>query len=173
MGKQKKKDVFSNIAFGSVTESAINTLTFSEINTGVSVHQKVAWVISRIAWHVKPATIFELMLAGDNLDMALTLNNKVDDLANLSDPALLSRQGLYAHQMGTPASGMVVSQPIEREFSSLPGGGMIVTPKPLYAAVKALGFSTVAQVSCRIYFTVLELAADEFWELVQASRIVQ
>ncbi|MBA7586008.1 hypothetical protein ES708_28004 [subsurface metagenome] len=75
--------------------------------------------------------------------------------------------------MGTPATGTILRLPIERDFSDLPGKGVIITPKPLYVAVKALGFVAPAVVSCRIYYTVLELAADEFWELVQASRIVQ
>ncbi len=172
MGKQAK-DVFTNIAYASVTESAPNTLTFSEINTGVSVHQKIAWIISKVCWHIPSNTLNEFAAAGDLLDMGLTLNNKVTDLASLSDPAIICRQALYAHVMGTPATGSIILQPIERDFSDLPGKGVIITPKPLYVAVKALGFVAAGVVSCRIYYTVLELAADEFWELVQASRIVQ
>lgn len=172
MAKEKTKDLFSNIAYASVTESAANTLTFAEINTGVSVHQKIAWIISRISWHIPDSELDSMAAQSDAMDMGLTLSDKVDSLSDLSDPALLSRNGLYLYQMGTPATGLLMQQPIERDYSSLPGGGLIITPKPLYAALKCTGFAAAATVSCRIYYTIKELAADEFWELVQASRIV-
>ncbi len=173
MGKQAYKDLFSNIAYATVTESAADTLTFAEIQTGVAVHQKVAWVINRILWYLTPASQALVTAAADSLSMALVLNNKVDDLADLSDPAIVDVLTLMTVLFGTAASGERLFAPILRDFSGLPGGGLIITPKPLYIAAKGVSLGVPSTCSCRIFYTIKELAADEFWELVQASRIVQ
>lgn len=173
MGKIAAKDIFSNIAYASVTASAVNTLTFSEINTGVSVHEKIAWVISKILWYPKQESIAQLTAADDILDMALTLNNKVSDIAELSDPAVIDLLSITSIIWGTPVGSHHTHRPFVRDFTSLPGGGLIITPKPLYVAVKGTSLVTAEVVACRILYTIRKLAADEFWELVQASRIVQ
>ena len=166
-------DLFSNIAYASVTESAANTLTFSEIQTGISVHEKVAWVISRIVWHIPTSTLILMAAAADGVNMGLVLSNKIDDLEDMADPSLVDNLIVSRHDFGTGASGYHLFEPIVKDYSALPGKGLIVTPKPLYAACQGISLSTPATVSCRIFYTTKELAADEFWELVQASRIVQ
>ena len=43
-------DKFTNQAYLSVTESAANTLTFKKLETGVSIYQKVGWLVSRLIY---------------------------------------------------------------------------------------------------------------------------
>jgi hypothetical protein len=173
MAKEKAKDLFSNVAFGTVTESAINTLTFAEISTGVSVREKIAWIIGRILWYPAKLTMTGVHESADMLDMALTSSNKVDDISSLSDPAVIDLFSFGVAHYGTAGSGERYNLPFVRDFTALPGGGLIITPKPLYIAAKATSMAAAATVSCRIFYTIKTLAADEFWELVQASRIVQ
>lgn len=173
MAKERTKDLFSNIAFGSVTESAPNTLTFAEINTGMSVHEKIAWIINRIIWYPSVVQIQAITAAADALNMALTLSNKVPDIKAMGDPSVLVRETFLAVIGGAPTTLFHSREPIESDFSSLPGGGLIISPKPLYLAAQGESLVLATTLSCRIYYTVKALAADEFWELVQASRIVQ
>jgi len=173
MAKKKTEDAFSNVAYGQVTASAANVLTFSEIATGISVMEKIAWIVHRIVWYMSAATLAELTTTGDILDMALTLSNKVTDLTDLSDPAIVDNFRLRAEQRGTAASFVLLQEPWVRDFTSLPGGGLMVPPKPIYVANKSLGSGTASVTSCRIYFTTKTLAVDEFWDLVQAARIIE
>ncbi|MBA7585606.1 hypothetical protein ES708_27591 [subsurface metagenome] len=173
MGKRTAKDIFTNIAYATVTEDGAGTLTFAELNTGVSVHEKIAWVISRILWYPNRAGIRQIVDDTDSIDMALTLNNQVADITALSDPSVVDLFSLVGHTMGTQATGVLTLVPYVRDFSAMPGGGLIITPKPLYVAAVGTGLGLPIEVKCRILYTIKELAADEFWELVQASRIVQ
>lgn len=171
--KSQTKDLFTNLAYASVTESAANTLTFAELNTGVSVHEKIAWVINRIDWFLTQATTLLIVAAGDGFSIALTSNNQVSDIEDLSDPSVIALIQHLEVASGTPAVLIKHDQPYIKEYSSLPGGGLIITPKPLYIAAQGISLASAGVYKCRIYYTVKELAADEFWELVQASRIVQ
>ncbi len=55
------KDKFSNFAFGQALESVAGTMAFSEIQSGVAIFEKVAWVISRIEYNV-PVAYANLLL---------------------------------------------------------------------------------------------------------------
>lgn len=169
----KDKDVFSNIAHAAVTQAVINTLTFSEISTGISVHEKIAWLIARISWYPLITAYQEFSVAGDSLTMALVLSNKVTDIGDLSDPAIVDSHTLFAGVHGTPANAIFHQLPEIVDFTDLPGGGLIITPKPIYVAINTTTFAAVTTVKCRIHYTTKVLTTDEFWELVQASRIVE
>jgi len=62
--------------------------------------------------------------------------------------------------------------PFVRDFSGLPGGGLIIAPRPLFVAVKGNSLATAVTASLRAYFTVINLSADEYLELVDFYRIV-
>ena len=149
------KDRYANKAYISVTESGANTLTFSEIQTGMAMFEKVAWLIHRIEWWIGDVARQELTAVTDFLTMALVGNNTMASLS-LGDQAVYDIIRLGVVDMGVAASG----------------GGLIIAPRPLYAAVQAGGFAAAAIVSARIYFTYLELKAEEYWELVEATRMI-
>ena len=173
MAKKVTKDIFSNLAYGSVVETALNTLTFSEINTGVSVHERIAWIINRILWYPLVATLNEIKITTEQLDLALTAHSNVDDIAALSDPGVLTLMTLSRLADATATGSEREITPFIQNFSDLPGGGLIIAPKPLYVAAKGSNLAGPTSTHCRIYYTIKELEPDEFWELVQAARIVQ
>ena len=105
---KESKDLFSNVAYGSVTHSAANTLTFQEIATGISVQAKIAWIISKITWLIDAASLAALAGASDILRMAVVLSNKITDLSDLSDPAIVDLTRLSVEVHGTAASGAVI-----------------------------------------------------------------
>lgn len=161
----KFKDLYVNTAYGKVTESAAGTLTFSEIPTNVSVFEKLGWILTRIEWFVPPATSALLVANDDLIHMALTASDNLNALL-LNAPAVVDYH-LFE------ASEVLRGQPLIRDFSTLPGGGKIIAPRPLYVAIKSASLATPASVETRISFTQKELAADEYLELVDFFRIVQ
>ena len=165
------KDLYVNKGYGSATESAAGTLTFSEIRTNVSIFEKVAWVIQRIEWYLTQDTYNLLIDSSDHLEMALVASNAIATLG-LEIPSvidLLDVQRLLATNVGYSFQTM----PIIRDFANLPGGGLIIAPRPLFVAILGVSMATPASAECRFYFTQKVLKADEYLELIDFYRIVQ
>jgi len=172
-GGGSAKDQFVNFAFASVVESAANTLTFTEIQTGVSIFEKSAWVVHRIDWIVDGAVLGLLSADDDELQMALTVSNQITSIA-LNQSAVVAEKRIGAQVQGTPAVLQLHDfNLMTSDYSTLPGNGIIVPPRPLFVAVQGQSLATVATIAARVYFTHRELKTDEYWELVESRRMVQ
>ena len=168
---RKQTDMFANRAYGSVTETAANTLTFNEIQTGVAIFEKIAWVIHAIDYHVPVAAWNELSGDDDEVIMGLCVSNQITSTA-LNQMAIV-----HQLRVGSMASGTVgnleTRDLIRRsEFSSWPGGGLIIPPSPLFAFAQGASLAAAVSVDLLIYYTHMALKADEYWELVESRRLV-
>lgn len=167
----KISDKFVNVARISITESAANTLTFNQIQTGVAIFEKVAWVIHRILWFPTNTTISLLTAAADQLTMALTTSDQLTSLAT-DQAGVIAQKRLQRIDFGTAASGQMYEVPLESDFSTLPSGGLIVPTAPLYGACVGVSLGSAITFTARVYFTYKTLKAEEYWELVESTRIV-
>jgi len=165
-------DAYVNKFYGAAVESAANTLTYSEISTNVEVFSKIAWVIHRLEWFLEGVQFNKLLASDDVISMALVATNSLTSLS-LTYAAVIDLLNLQIGGWGTPATAYPYTTPFIRDFSELPGGGIIVAPRPLYVAVKGTSLASALTVSVRGYFTVKELKADEYLELIDFYRIVQ
>lgn len=165
-------DIYSNIAAIQCTESAANTLTFQKLETGVSLFEKQAWLISRISYWFSTWNIAQFADEDDYLDVALCATNNLTSIAALSNPAVLDLLRIQKHEEGTPAAAWFNFQPVSVELSQLAGGGLLVPPNPIYLGVKGSGLAAAQTVICRFFYTTVELKAEQYWELVEARRII-
>ena len=165
-----QRDVYSNKAYGSVTESAANTLTFSEISTNVNVFDKMAWIVNRMEWYCPPGTLNLLVGAGDALQIALTSSQNLSALG-LDNPGVIDMFQLSYYTVGG-ANAKIWNMPFIRDFSTLPGGGIIIAPRPLYVAIVGTSLATPASAEMRMSFQQKVLSADEYLEMVDFYRIV-
>ena len=171
MATNTKTDKFANQAYGTVTETGANTLTFSEIQTHVDVFSKQAWIIQRIQWYLTQTQTNKILDTADSIALALTCSNKASSLS-LQDPALIDL--LEFQIIGVIAAGLnLVRMPLTRDFETLPGGGIIITPRPLYIAAQGTSLASAITASARIYFTQVTLPTEQYWELVEARRMVE
>lgn len=166
-----KKDAYANKFYGAVTESAANTLTFGEIQTNVSIMEKIAWVLHRLEWYIPKASFDLIVNTADMLDLALAGSSGITDLG-LDEAAVIDRLSIGVRE-ATAVGFQNWSQPLIRDFSMLPGGGLIVAPRPLYVAAVGTSLAGPATVQCRGYYSVVSLSADEYIELVDFYRIVR
>lgn len=164
------RDQFANKFYGTVTESAANTLTFAEIQTNVSVFDKQAWILHRLEWYINPAML-QLSAADDRFTVALTNSNSITSLG-LNDAAVIDEWELNCH-FATAVGLADIQQPIIRDFTQLPGGGIIIVPRPLFVACKGTSLGAAGSAQVRGHFTVKELKADEYIELIDYYRIVK
>lgn len=166
----KTQDKYSNKFYGTCTETAANTLTFAEIQTNVNIFDKVAWVLARLEWYLPPATRALFAATDDIITCALTSSNTISSLG-LDSPSVIDLFE-FAGILSTAVGFETMMSPIVRDFSTLPGGGIIMAPRPLYVALKGTSVASAATARVRGYFTMKELSADEYLELVDFYRIV-
>ena len=157
-----------------VTESAANTLTFKKLETGMSLFEKYAWIISRIEYFFTfNGTLFNA--TADTLAVAVTTSNvrtTIMTSATFTDVSVLDMIQVTRTDLGAAATGMMSILPLVKDFSSLPGGGIISPPAPLYGAAEGSGLVSATTTIIKMYYTVLELGTDDYWELVEARRLL-
>jgi len=166
-----KKDQFANFAVISVTETAANTLTFKKLETGISLMDKVAWVINRVEYLVEEfnATVFNA--TGDFALYGLSVSNSFSNVA-VSETTILDYNRSSRIDFGTAANAFFKHEPIVRDYSSMPNGGILVPPVPLYLFAQGESLTAALRVTARLYYTTLSLSVDQYWELVEARRVL-
>jgi len=165
-------DRWANIASIQCVESAANTLTFKKLETGINLFEKRAWVIGRLAFFIGGVSATQFNATGDYLQISLTVSNNMTAICDFSNPSEIDFMLIGREDIGTAATGMFLENPRIRDWWGLPGGGLIVPPNPLYLAVKGTGLVAAATVTVRMFYTTIELKPDEYWELVEARRII-
>lgn len=168
----EKKDQFANLAVITVIESAANTLTFKKLETGISLMDKVAWIINRIEYLVSDLTSTQFNASADSLKIGLSVSNAFSS-ADFNEPSILDLNLYQRIDWGAAASGVMTLTPFIKDFSSMPSGGIIVPPVPLYLFAKGNNLVGASTVVARLWYTLLPLATDQYWELVEARRVIE
>jgi len=165
------KDKFVNMATIQLTESAANTLTFKKLETGISLFEKVAWIIHRVEYLFSAASYATFNGSGDVVEYGLAASDQITALA-ITNAAVIDYGFLARLDLGTAASGNFYESPLIRDLTTLPMGGILVPPNPLYLAVKGTGLSAATILTARFFYTTYVLTPDDYWELVEARRII-
>ena len=163
-------DKFANMAVITVTESAANTLTFKKLETGISIHDKVGWIINRVEYFLSELGLTQF---ADNEDLAywgLACSNSFA-APSMTEETILDVNCLSKME-ATDVGFFFQYRPFIKDFSTLPGGGLLVPPVPLYLWLKGTGLAGAGSVTCRMHYTLKELSVDEYWELVEARRVI-
>lgn len=161
---------YANQAYVTVVESAANTLTFEKLETGISIFEKKGWLIHRIEYFViMTDTIFATK--GDYLEFGLTASDQITALG-LGVNAVIDYNRLIRHDLGTAGTGFYQHQPFVKDLSNIHGGGFLVPPNPIYVATQGNSLGAASTVAVRFYYSVVDLKADEFWELVEIRRMI-
>ena len=170
MATKKTIDRYANIAAIEVIESAANTQTSKKFNFPFSVMDKMGLLISRIEYWPRGQSY--LNGSGDVLSMAITAAATLTDINDQSDPLLIDSYRLLRVDAGTAATAFYQESPFVKDFSELPGGGILVAPAPLYAMIEGIGLSNAGYGWFKLFYTYMELAVDEYWQLVESRRVI-
>lgn len=165
---RSKTDRYANVITPRVEMSAANTLTFSEIDVGLNLFDKVGLLISRIEFY---STRFaaEMAASGDFVRMAITASNQITTIAP-QENAVIAMEEHSVVEQGTAASAVIQKEPFVQDWSQLPMNGILVSPKPLYIAANTGGFSQADTIDARIFFTIVKLKDAEYFELLESRR---
>ncbi len=153
------------------TESAINTLTFAKLESGLAPLERIGWVIQRVDFKVTSSSLLAFNASGDLLRFALTVSGSLTAL-NDNDPAIVALKSLARIDIGAAATGMYIDNTFSYDYSQLMGGGLLTLPTPLYLGVVGSSLTAVATVTARIYFYPIEMSTDDYFNLVQSRQIL-
>lgn len=166
----KQLDKYANIAAVTVAETVANTLASAKFAFPFSIMDKMGLIISRIEYYFNTPGVIDHTT--DFTTLALLVSSTVSDITYQNDPLIVDSVALQRIDLGTAASGNFLMKPFVKDFSMLPGGGLLVAPNPLYGAVKGNGNTNVSGGWIKLVYTYIELTADEYWQLVESRRIV-
>lgn len=166
---KREVDKYSNILAIDIEMSAADVLTFQDVNVGLNIFDKVGILINRMDVEINNATKSALDSAAASIDIGLTQSNQIAALS-LQQRAVIDK--IKIGGIGTIATGFaIVREPFSVTYGDLPGNGLLISPSPLWIAMDSTGFATVIGFcTVRIYFTVVDLKPEEYFELLEARR---
>lgn len=167
MAKRKQIiDVYPNRIVERVVMSGTDTITFEPIRFGTGIFSGIALVIHRLEYHVNQGTMAQLVATTDALYCGLT--NR-DDLANLlpMNLNLLDVNSIFCTMVGTVVSLTIERFPILKDFTTLPGMGLIIPTTPLFLAMQTAGFASAGTIDLVMYYTFKTMSDADYIELVQ------
>ncbi len=170
MATSKSKDKFANVAAIQPYETAAGTLAVAKFAFPFSIQDKMALVINRIEYW--PLVLANLNSVSDYVTFGLIAAPSIVDFTNQQDPVLIDSSRVARYDYGAAASGELFTMPIIKDLSTLPSGGLLVAPSPLYGAVQSNGAAGVMGCWIKFFYSYMELATDEYWELVESRRII-
>lgn len=170
MASKAKVDTFANVAAIQVSEAVAGTTAYAKFAFPFSIMDKMAILVSRIEYWF--GSLNQLNSSFDAVYAALLAGSSIVNINNQADPVMIDSCAVQRIDIGTAASGFFNISPIIKDFSDLPGSGLLMAPSPLYAAVQSTGAGGVMNCWMRLYYTYMELATDEYWQLVESRRII-
>lgn len=167
--RSRTVDKYSNMMVKSISMSAANTLSFDEVDIGLSLFDKVGLQVQRIEYTINKGTLAEMTAANDTIEMALTTNDGISAITT-DDRSVIHMYRLRRLDAGTAGNAVFFEQPVVFDFSSLSGGGLLITPRPLYVAMDTSGLASAGTAYLRIFFTVVKLQDSEYFELLETRH---
>jgi len=169
MATPTKKDKYVNVLNQTITMSAADTLTFQEISMGLNLFDKVGILIHQVRIDISNAALLGLAEDSDEIEVAMTTSNQLDSLS-LTQQAVIDRFSLKASEIGTAASLVIFREPFILDYTMLPESGLLVAPKPLYLGMETAGLASAASANIRLFFTVVQLKSEDYFELLESRQ---
>ena len=163
-------DVYANQGYVRITPT-LNTLSFEELATFVSVFEKKAFLINRVEYAIAMGSLQEMDAETDSVQFGLSTSDTFTS-ATQGERSIIDFNVLVAILQAAGVSGHIFHSPVIKDLSTLPGGGVLVPSRPIYLYIESAGWAAAGSMSARIFFTVKDLKADEYWELVESTRLL-
>jgi len=166
----KSKDIYAQFAALNVEEAVANAGVYVKFAFPFSIMDKMALLINRIEYILRANSAYNS--SGDSMVAGISVGTNLADVEDVTNPLIVDSVKRTRIDQGTPATCLYLTDPFIKDFSDLPGGGILIAPNPLYAFVKGAGLGAVAACGIRLYYTYRELGTDEYWQLVESRRVI-
>lgn len=162
-------DKYANMISLTCTPSAANTLTFGDIDLGLSLFQKVGIIVHRIHVEWSNDLLSDLTDDEDYMQIGISQSNQIASLS-LVERAMIWKAKVYVRVFGAATTVVQMQTETIADLSGLPGGGELMAPRPLYWGITSGGLAGAWPQIMRVWFTIIELKAEEYFELLEARR---
>jgi hypothetical protein len=167
----KKMDIYSNIVAVQALQTVIDAYTTAEVQIGVSLFDKVGLLLHKVEYDLWVSSMAQLRDVSNLYQVGLVSSTNVNGgNFTMLNPDVIDTLILIPVQDEAPTARIVYQSPVTRDFTGLPGGGILIAPRPLYVALDTNGFSAVAATIARITFSLVSLSDAEYLELLQTRR---
>jgi len=170
MAKTKGEQYVNLIAVQTV-QTVINTYVRTELQIGLNMFDKYGFLIQRLEYDIGVNVLEQLTTVADNVVVGLVSASSVAATNfTMVNPDVLDIVILCPVVDAAPASRSIQRMPVVHDFSTLKGGGLLVPPRPLYAALYTTGFAHTVGIFTRVYFTLVPLSDSDYLELLETRR---
>lgn len=159
-------DKYPNMLYADVTESAVDTLTFDSVDIGISLFDKVGLLLHRIEWY---QWWYQLVADNDSVEWGLSASNQFAS-SDSAVAAIITYHKAYVTDFGTAGNNQIFKEPWVDDLSTLPGGGLLIVPKPLFMFVEGASETAVSVIKARIYFTIIKMKPEDYFELLETRQ---
>jgi len=167
---KSKTDTFANVAALDITESGANTQTNTKFAFPFSIMDKMALIINRVEYEF--ANLNTVFAAAADQIIAGIITASTTSLIDPTDAGQIDVIKLTRNDYGAAANAEIIQQPFIKDFASLPGGGLLVAPAPLFGSIMGVSAGAAGRVKIKMFYTYVELSTDEYWQLVESRRII-
>ena len=171
VSKSRGKD-FSQIGYLKVTESGANTLTYAGLSVFSNVLGQKGMIINRAEYRVDTVELQKLVGAGDLIQFGLAGDDSKTSIS-LKDPDVYDMNEVGYLAFGTPGAAALYEMPVVKDWTALPGGGLLVPADRLFAYVSGNSLATAVAFQVRFWFDIIDLNAQDYLELAQAMRVLK
>ncbi len=161
------EDRFANVFTAEVTNSAANALTFTEMNFGITLRDRVAIVIDTLYFYVSAVTLQQMTTLSDSITCALSVSDQVTDLNDLADRRILAMKSLTRVDFGTAAGGQLIENPMDISFAP----PLIALPNRMFFGVDTVGLASASVTQLRMHFRTVSITQDQ--QLVEVLEAFQ
>jgi hypothetical protein len=171
-GKSAIGDFAFPVLFAPV-ESAAGTLTFTQVQTGISINERIGWVIQRIELSLSAATIALMNATAEHMEVGISNSNSFSS-TNMNDqnPQIRWMARISRTDYGTAANGFLEFFPKVYDYTQLSGGGILTLPTPIYGFILMTGGATVASANIKVYVKAIDLSDSDYFNLLQSSSLL-
>lgn len=160
------EDRFANVFAAEVVMTSANTLTWVEMNFGITLRDRVAIVIDQLLWYPSKAAIAEMTTLADFVQLAVSVSDQPTTLA-VDDRRILSLVEFNRHDFGTAAGAAIFHYPIMTNFFP----PLIALPNRLFFGAGTTGLASAMTARLRMHFRTVSITQDQ--QLVEVLEAFQ
>jgi len=161
------EDRFANIFTASVTMSAANTLTFAELNFGITLRDRIAIVVDQVFWYPSSNAYGFMTTAADRLIMAVTISDSITDISDLTDRRMFFHKGLIRADWGTAGAADLLEVPLISEFTP----PLIILPNRIFLGLNSVGLASPVSCTIRMHYRTVSITQDQ--QLIEVLESLQ
>lgn len=180
MAKIATTDFAFPIVFNVPFASAVDTLSFEQVQPQTSINDKLGWILHRAEWFLPHEAAQAFLNADAPFTLEVGISNSNSFTTPQSDnPAIKWRSrwtGAADNAISTGTGRNEWVAPFVSDLSTLPGGGILMLPYPLFGFTNIRGTipTGIATVSTffRLYVSQVQLSDSDFFAMLQANQLL-